>query len=360
MSSSKYSIRLVKVDGSVLESPATFTSLNYSKTLNAPGALSMSFLVDGSVDLVSLFPEDTRLMVWREVDKFGQRLDLDAVWFVTSAVMNHGQDRKRTFDIKAKSALDLASRKLVAYAAGAAQATISGAAADMMKRVVTENLGASAGTGRIIPGLTVQANSSQGATINKQVGWRNVLQTIQECARDSESQGTALYFDIISTGTNTMEFRVWLGQPGAIRTSPVLSLEAGTLSAGSWGFDRDGPNVIYALGQEFGGARQVVSASHSTAAATPFSRREESIEARNAGLTSQLQAEANAEMQRRKPKDVVVATVANTEGALYGVHWNFGDRIDVLINGKRYTCLVEGVQVQVSGGKEQISATLRY
>lgn len=356
-----YSIRLTATDGTVLEGPETFISLSYSKSINAPGALTMSILDDGSRNWANVIDEDTRIMVWRSANGRPARPDLDATWFVTKAIMNQTQDRKRVFDVAAKSALDLASRRLIAYAAGSAQATVNGAAADMMKRLVTENLGASAGAGRVITGLSVQANSSQGATVNKQVGWRNLSQSIQEIARDSEAQGTALYFDIVATSPTTLEFRVVLGQPGAIRSSPVLSLEAGTLRAASWGFDREGtPNVIYGLGQEFQGARQVVTATHSNSTATPFSRREESIEARNATTTAQLQAEANAEMQRRKPVDVVVAEVADAEGALYGVHWNYGDRIDVLVNGKRYTCLVEGVQVQVSGAREQIKATLRF
>lgn len=360
-----YSLRIIRGDGSIMDGPSTFQKLEYSKAINTPGALSLILLEDDNAWSKVLI-EDTRIQVWREPQDWQGYIDLDATWFVTTNVTTRGDNRQQIVQVAAKSALDLADRRIVAYHAGSAQATINNKADDQMKRIITENLGASAGAGRVITGLTVAANAGQAPVVNKQIAWRGVLQTLQEIARDSETAGTPLYYDIITSGSNGLEFRTWIGQPGSIRTSPILSLEAGSLRSASWGFDRDSvTNVVYGLGPEFGGVRVVATATDSSYAATPYSRRESTVDARvaaeSATPTADTQAEANAEMKRRRPKEITVAAeTANNEGARYGVHWGFGDRIPVSVDGRRYTCLVEAVSVVVEQGREQIKATLRF
>lgn len=345
----------------MLEGPSTFTSLQYSKAVNSVGALGLSLLDTDDSNWAATFVEDMRIQVWRTPGEgYRPYLDLDAVWFVTKNVTTIGQDRKRTLEIGAKSALDLAARRIVAYSSGSAQATVAGAAETMIKRIISENLGASAGGGRTLS-ISVPTSAGLGASTNKQVGWRNALQSIQEIARDSEAQGTPLYFDIVAAGSTALQFQVWVGQPGTVRTSPLLSLESGTLRSASWGFDRDGTqNVVYGLGQEFGGARQVAAVFVPAATATPFSRREVTLDARNAVLTSELTAEARSELLRNQPKDVIVAELANVQGALYGVHWKYGDRVSVLVGGKRYAGMVDSIQVSVSGSREQVQARLKF
>lgn len=234
------------------------------------------------------------------------------------------------------------------------------------QRIVSEQIANNATivTGR--PGLsaymTVAPNVSKGASANKQVGWRNCLQAIQEMARDSEGNGTPIYYDVVTTAGG-MEFRTWIGQPGVDRrTTTSLSLENGTLRSAAWGFDRENAvTLVYGLGQEFSGARQQVLVADSSNIRSGFDVRETSIDARNATLTSELTDEASAELQRRKSKTFVSAEIANVQAAQYGVHWNYGDRVTVVVDGIGYGALIEGVQVQVdSNGVENVRATLRY
>jgi len=357
----QYVLRAVNTDDSIQDVGLSFTSLSYSKTINAVGALTLKFIGAHADAAADIFKEDTRILVFRQPNGGASYLDCEAVWFVTRAILSVGSDRKMVLDVGAKSALDLAARNLIAFASGSSQSTVLGAADNEMKRIINLNIGPGGGT-RALRGLSVQGNSGLGANVSKQGGWRDLLQAVQEIARDSEAGGTAIYFDIIATGLTTMQFRTWIGQPGAVRSAPTMSLEAGTLRAASWGFDRENDvNVVYGLGQEVAGARQVVTATDGSATTTPWSRRETTIDARNAKLTAELQSEANAELKRRRPKSVVVtADAADTTAAVYGRDWNYGDRIPVSVGGLRYSCLVESVQVSVSGSKEEVKASLKF
>jgi hypothetical protein len=237
----------------------------------------------------------------------------------------------------------------------------------MIKRVVTENFGSGAGAGRNLSAyISVQSNRSLGGQTDKQASFSNCLQTIQDMAKDSEQGGISVYFDLVPNGQGLFEFRTYIGQTGRNRTSGidtcVMSLQDGTLRSGSYGFDYSGAvNVLYGLGQELNGARQIVSSTDSsTVALSPFSRRESSVDARKAILTPQLQAECDAELARQKPKSTVVADVADGRGSRYGIDWILGDRIIVQLGGNLYPCLIDNVHVSVSGDREQIQATLRF
>lgn len=361
----QYVVKVLTPEGVQYALPPTYIELSYAKTVNAVGAATLKFLVNDKVN-AAMFPENTRIQIWRSVNGAPAYLDLEATWFVTRNITTVGSDRKKMLEIGARSALDLVNRRIVASASGSSGATIATYADDEIKRIVSEQIANNATivTGR--PGLsaymTVAPNVSKGASANKQVGWRNCLQAIQEMARDSEGNGTPIYYDVVTTAGG-MEFRTWISQPGVDRrTTTSLSLENGTLRSAAWGFDRENAvTVVYGLGQEFSGARQQVLAADTSNIRNGFDVRETSVDARNATLTSELADEASAELQRRKAKTFVSAEIANVQAALYGVHWNYGDRVTVVVDGVGYGALIEGVQIQVdSNGAENVRATLRY
>jgi hypothetical protein len=345
-----------------------FTSLTYAKSVNAAGSLSMK-MSRRQFDRSGLM-EDSRILVWRSpAGTGGPSLEMSAQWLVTSILTTYDNDGSQTVSIKAQSALDLLDRRIIAFLAGTAGATANGKADDMMKRVVNENVSAAAGVGRDwSPYFIVDRNTGLGASIQKQLSYRSVLSTIQEMAKDSETQGTPVYFDVVSVSPSVLMFKTWAGQPGVDRTvnpytSKSISLESGALRSATWGFDSDGKyNVVYGLGQESGGVRQIVAAVDTMpVTVSPFWRREETVDARGAELTAELLGEARAELARVRNKKVVQATIANNSVVRYGVDWTYGDRLNVEIEGQRYACLVESVSVTVDkNGTDSVSATLRY
>lgn len=360
----KYRLTLLTPTGIQIADRVDFTSLAYSKAVNAVGALTARFT--GESLRLDEIGEDYRIQVWRAVDEYAEYLELGQSWFVNRVITTVGNDQKRYIEVGAESALGLANRRVILYPTGHAQATIAEAADNAMKRIVDYNMWLAAGTGRtsMAQYFGIFLNTSRGASVNKQVAWRNVLQTLQELARDSEFAGKPIFFDFITDVDIRLRFVTWLNQPGIDRTDSIrpLSLEDGTLLSAQWGFDRSGEtNVVYALGQEFSGARQVASASDAaTSGITPFSRREATIDSRVATLTSELTAEAQAELGRRKSKTFVQAEVADIETFRYGIHWGYGDRLPVQVGGQTYNCLVEAISVNVSEGREQIRSTLRF
>lgn len=357
---SEYRVIVLTPTGTRVDEIASFIELGYAKSINAVGQLSMRFGPRSGVD-PDLFQEDTRLQVWR---RSGSRsyLEMNQEWLV-DAVTN-AQDRNgRSFNVRAKSALTLAERRFVAF--GSAATAVTGAADNLMRQIVRDAfIGSALPNGNLQEYISVPANLSLGPTVTKAAGQRLILQALQDISRDSEQAGTPVYFDFVSRGGNLV-FETWVDQPGARRLQgaddPVISLETGSIASAEWGFDLSGTtNVIVAIGESVAGATQIGSASHGSYARTPFSRREGLIDARNAKTTTELNAEASAELQRKRPKKFINAEIANVSSAPYGERWAYGDRVPLVVDGVEYTPMVESVSVSVRNGTEEIRAVLRF
>jgi hypothetical protein len=345
------------------------TKLSYVRTVNAVGALTATVPRDELPDAV--VREDMRLEVWRKPAGGTWGLDGDTAWFLQQDVRGRDDRQGRYRRLVAASATQLLARRLIAYDAGTVPQASRGANADdAMKGFVSENLGGSAVVGRDrSTWIFVQPNVSMGPVVSKDVPWRNLLAVLQEIARDAFVAGTPVYFDLVSGSTTLLEFRTWVNVRGIDRSiasggteAVTLSIERGSLGgtvevAIDWS---DAVSAVYAGGPRQAGARLVGLASDAIRiGASPFGLREGWIDATGADTLAALNAEANSELNRRRPRKVLTGEILSVPGSAYGVDWGWGDLVKAEFEGDAFDARIDSVAVTVERGEEKIVAQIR-
>jgi hypothetical protein len=165
---------------------------------------------------------DYMVEFWRHPAQGAMRLE--SVFFVRDIIYEEDFKGNDIIILAGPDGNDLLNRRIVAYAAGSSQSDKTNQADDMMKEIVTENLGSSATAPRDLTDLnfTVAGDVTAAPSITKAFSWRNVLDVLQDIVAISAENGTDLYFDVvpvvISSSEIGFEFRTYTDQPGQDRT----------------------------------------------------------------------------------------------------------------------------------------------
>jgi hypothetical protein len=343
-----------------------FLALSYARTINDYGVMTLD--LDPETDR-SLFRLDGRLGIWRQPTGGGLGLEFETIWFVRNTKRLMLASGERRLRITAVSALELLTRRIIAYAAGSAQAEKTATDADnLLKDFVDENMGASAtDTDRHWHDLiTIAADESLGTHVDKACARRDLLTVCQEVADQSQQLGYPLYFDIICPTYGTLEFRTWINQRGADRRAGsanplILSPEMGAISEGEYEENYMGEaTYVYAGGEGLESLREIATASDTARiGSSPFGRRELFRDARQGSTGDSLTAEASAALYERRPRRLFSGSLTDTEQVKYGRDWRWGDRITVQFEGEQFDCEISAVKVSVSNGRETVQAALR-
>ena len=263
---------------------------------------------------------------------------------------------------------DLLRARVVAATTDSANAIITAEAADdAMKRIVTNELGASASAARQISSayFSVAANATAAPTLTKVFSYANLLDVLRDLAEASRTAGTELYFDLVPTGETTFQFQTFTGQRGADRTTTLsrelvlspaknlveASLELDARAAASFG---------YGLGQGLGAARTIQTAEDTEVTGlSVFGRRELAINAGAETAAGGVTQAAQHALSQARPRYTFSCVVANAPGSIYGVDWGYGDRLTVDFDGQQFTAMVRSVVVSVAGaGAETITPVM--
>jgi hypothetical protein len=256
---------------------------------------------------------------------------------------------------------DLLDRRIVAYAAGNSESDKTDNADDMMKEIVTENLGSSVtDTDRDLTDLnfTVAGDVTGGPSITKGFAWRNVLKTLKEIAYMSAENGTDLYFDVVpivvSSSEIGFEFRTYTDQPGQDRTydtnNPVVfSKEWGNLANPILLYDyTKEANYIYGGGQGEGTDRTISEQSDTTRiGASVWNRREKFADARNEATSNGVANKAEEVLNENKPFKRFTGQLLDTPQARYGVDWFFGDKVVISYRGIQFQGIAKALKIKL-------------
>ena len=262
---------------------------------------------------------------------------------------------------------DLLRRRIIAYAAGEDESDKTDYADDMMKEIVTENLGSSAASGRDISsyGFSVSAQTADGPSLSKAFAWRNMLLVLQEIAASSATAGTDLYFDVVpyvNGNVINMRFDTYTNQPGDDKTNQVFFGETwGNLSNAELEYDySEEENYITAGGQGEESDRVTADASSTSLInLSVFNRREAFEDARNETTAAGLQDRADKRLREGKPKTRFGGLLLDTEQTRYGTDWSFGDRVTAIYNNIQFDGLINAVRFRLEeSGLERIEARL--
>jgi hypothetical protein len=367
---SEYQVWLNTPEGHHIASLDEFYSLHAARAVNQIGVLELT--------IPDAFPygwlrRDLQIEVIRKPERGAAQLLTDTVWLLRS----WGQARNEgaiQYTLSAVSLTELLSRRIVYAAPGSAEADKSDAADDMLKAIVRESMGALVGDSArsLTKWLSVAADTGQAPNVAKKFGYRNVLACAQEICDTSTALGTPLYFDIIAASASAWVFQTYIGQRGVDRTASGMSTlaigeESGVLANPSLAEDySDEVTYCYAGGHGVGTARIIGTAPRSDSSevsrlgASPFNRRESFIDVRNGYATLEsAQYEAEAELRRLRPRRTFTGRIIDTDGASFGVHWGWGDRLTVTFNGALADCVVSAIDISVSRDTETLGATLR-
>lgn len=373
LNGNNYYLNLNDAYGNRLTVISNFISLDYARQTNGVGSLVLVLPYSSYYQLIQTYYQ---LEVWRSAANgtSSPYLELETIWIITYYKIVLSQSGELLLEVHAVDGPALLDWRWVVYYAGSAQAGKSGVAGNLMKAVVRENVSSTAndytGTattrGLSASVFTVQADLGDGASIDMQFAWQNVLAVLQDMANASVTAGTYIAFDVVSTGFGTREFRTYSGQRGVdhrlTTSNPVLLDPAvGNLAESSLAYDYAGEvTFVYSAGQGEGADRKVATSSNATRLGmSPFSRRETFTDARQSDTQAQVQDSADAALRAGRGMVVFDSKVIETPYTRYGIEYNFGDILPCQLQGQLIDCRLDKIHVSVVNSLETIDVVLQ-
>jgi hypothetical protein len=348
-----------------------YTRVEYVVVENDIGGLFLTLPSYYSEDVLR---RDARLSIWRSVNGAPAYRVGEAVYFIRRAVQRLRDDGVWEWYVTAYDAKHLLDRRIVAYASGSSYAAKTAAADNLMKAIVRENLGNLAtDTARTLSSslFQVQADLSLAPTVDIYFSRRIVFETIRDIAQMSTQHDTTptyLSFDVVAVTDDLLEFRTYTTARGVDRrlsntiNEPVLLGPAfGTME--NIDIDEDFTSEVtyaYAGGQGEGDARVIQSASDTTRIGySAYNRIERFQDARQNASSASVQDAANTRLRQGKPHTMITGKVRQSNAALFGVHYDFGDLVTLGIGSQMRDCRLSSVRVSIYNGQESIDIGLR-
>ena len=340
-----------------------FNSLEYIKTQNAIGSLVMN--IPRGLMQYDQFSVGDIFEVWREK---GGVLELqnETAYFLQNWEMYADSEGAEYIQLTCSDANWLLDTAIVAAFSGSEDAEMTGIPDDLMKAIVSKQLGSTASAWR--SKITEAPNlGAGGASISKAFAYRNVLTVVQElCEVAQEKNGMWLGFDVVRVAPGAFEFRTYTGQRGQdhSRTSGdprFVGKQYGNLSQATFGtYHADERNWVLVAGQGEKDERVLVYRENiARRDASKWNRREYFKDSRDDATTAALEADGDAALDEFKPKQLLTGTLHDTPGMQYNIHYQFGDVLSVEAFGYFVDCHVKSVRVKVDqDGGEQLDIKL--
>jgi hypothetical protein len=339
-----------------------FNSLEYIKTQNTIGSLVVD--IPRGLYQYEAFSVGDIFEVWREKNG-ALELQNETAYFLQDWEFWADSDGAEYIRLIASDANWLLDTAIVAAFSGSEDAEMTGIPDDLMKAIVSKQLGSTAYAWR--SKITEAPNlGAGGASISKAFAYRNVLTVVQELAELATEAGVWLGFDVVRTAPGTFEFRTYTGQRGqdhgrASGDPRLVGKQYGNLSEATFGtYHADERNWVQVAGRGEGESRVLVYRENiARRDASKWNRREYFKDSRDEDVTANLEADGDAALEEFKPKQLLTGTIHDTPGMQYGIHYWFGDVLSVEAFGYHVDCHVKAVRVRVDqDGGEQLDIKL--
>ncbi len=355
-----WQVKLYSAAGALLALVDDYASFSLRRQVNSAGAFALRFAkaaaeTDAAFEArCALWVLDAPVEFWERDTDAGMtwRLEFEGLvrwsnWYVTA-------DGALVYEVGGRGYIDLLDRRIIAAAAGSAEGTKTGPAESLMKAWVLEQVGASAGAGRVTTGLTIEADGAAGNTLTMARSYKGVLPVLQEVAQIGGGD-----FDVVGTGTATFDFRWFLGQRGTDRTATVIfALERGNMAEPSLRISRQNEvNAVLVAGQGEGAARATVWRTDAALIDdSTWNRCELFRDARNESTVAGLNAVGDTALYEGKPRWAIGFKVLQIPSCGYGQHYFLGDLVIAKFLGYTGTKKINAVSISCndSGGSEII------
>lgn len=359
----------------------SFGALEYTNVVGDIGPFNIS-LPYPQFDITKA-RKDARLVVWRKPPGGARYLDYAGLVRSDPIPEIYQRGSELYCILRGVSYNHVLKRRHIAYKVNAAGFQHAGAADDVMKTFVYENLGAGAIAARDISavGFTIQANVTAGTSISKQASFDNLLDVLKDISDDShKTEATCAYFGVVPLNNGwQMEFRTNIGQWGNDHRHPsgpsgvtgaqgpvVLSLGRQNIDNASLiNSSVDEITDVYGLGPGDGTTRNVQEASDAARiGASPLNRIESTVNANNcvgATANADILAMAQAAVRAGRPRRSFSASIVDVPGTVYGKHYGCGDYVTTEFVKNIMDCRIEAVTVNVNTSErdEKITAQIR-
>jgi len=342
-----------------------FEHLEFVRSENAVGAMTLTMPLRFYDP--AMWWQNQILEIWRAY-RGTPALVGETAYFVQDWQVYRDDNDQLLVDIYAVDANWILDTRIVNYAAGSPQAEKTGHIDDIMKAIVRENFLSQAPAERRLPGLECAPNYGLLPSITKGFSHRNVLTVLQELADASTQEGTYAVFDTIRTTPGNFEFRTYAGVRGVDHSRDsgdprFVGEKYGNLKKPLKRYEHsDERTVIYAGGQGEEEERIIKTAKDDVRIARgyPYNFKEKFHDCRHLSAEASIQAEADAELRRCRPRRIISGDLIVSPMMMYGVHFNFGDIVTVDAMDEAVDCHISSVAVTVDSDKgEQIEVVLR-
>jgi hypothetical protein len=315
---------------------------------------------------------DYRLYVWRSIEG-GTRLDGEAVWFIVKFIETTDDSGRESLEIVALSANVLLVNRVVAEKSGSSRAKFRSVEADTVMRTLVYNsfLGGSSESPsrayRDLPESLFSVSSVSGTApkITKQFSRKSVKDSLDDIVKECKQLGVVITYDVVYHTTKQLQFRVYLGARGVVRTAnsrnpTILGRELGNLAGVSLEEDYSKQKTaVFVAGSGDGVDRlQLWTEDTSAVNESPFGRKEMSYDSRSSDNVTELLSAGYAQLAKNARKVKIKGKVLNIPSSRYAVHWGWGDRVTVVHKGEYYDVDITSVSVQYEAGEERIDVTL--
>ncbi len=360
----KYSVYLLhSATGVILADLSEFLNLEYAQRTNFVG--SFRIILRGSFD-VSLAALDSRLVVYRQPSGYARSLDFAG--FIRG-VRQFRSNEVHQVELSGVDYNELLTRRIIAYAAGSAEADKAGTADDIMKEYFDENfLGSATDTNRDLSdyGISMAAVATGGTAVEITAAWENVMDTFQAISDASQAVvANAVYFGMVPlTDGYDMEFRTKPGQwgmdhrfPDGVNGAVWFALERGNLKDPAYQADSfDELTYAYAGGSGEGASREVVEVTDTDRVGASLFNRREAFYNGSGDETDELVDGGYVRMEEGPSTRTFNFEAVQTPGALYGVHYHLGDRVTATYRSITFDPHVAAVDIKV---EPQVGETIK-
>jgi hypothetical protein len=360
-----YEVRRYDTDGNLLEVITAFVRLSYVRAENTVGAMTLTIPIKNHT--YEDFAVNQVLEVWRG-KRGSMELQNETAYFLRDWEFYSNRNGEHLIDLYGLDANFILETRIVAYASESAQSKMTDYADDMIKAIVTDNLGGDAVSARQLSTLTIAPELSASVEVDKGFAWRNLMGVCREIAETATESGTYTAFDVVRVGVNEFRLVTYTGQRGinhgAGSSDIRLVGEAyGNLSDAKLGTHHiEEFNYVYAGGQGQQDARIIQEASDTERinAGSPYNRLEIFHDARHCETTDSVSAEAESALRMYMPKKIISGNLVDTPGMQFGVHYGFGDIVSVQAFGHSADCHISSLKMDVdANNNETLNIKLR-
>jgi hypothetical protein len=342
----------------------TFTNLDIARADKTVGALTVT---------IPTYYMDIPLQPDAIIEVQRQTETKKYIWGETCYILQdwengHDSDGRPYVTLECDDSMSMGGRRIVDYYAGSAYASKTTYLDNMQKAVVEENYT----TFAVDPDrrlattvLSLEGNKTGAPSASKAFSHKNVHDTLVEIADQSEQLGTYLTWDWVWTGSQ-WNFRTYTDQRGTnlglqSGTPMYVSMDRGNLvNPKMRTIYRETASHIIAGGKGEEADRIIQRAqSLPLEAISAIGRKEVFVDARNAETPAEVLAEANAELNKRRPRVHFTGELKETNNCRLDEHFGFGSIVAVEYNGQKFDCRVSTINISVDGdGNETLSIPL--